>query len=38
LRKEEFKEQSFFVIDRKYDDDLGLLLDAEEKENNNLIM
>ena len=31
LRKEEIKEQSFYIIDRKYDDELGLQLDVEEK-------
>jgi CRISPR-associated endonuclease/helicase Cas3 len=31
LKKEEIKEQSYFIIDRKYDDELGLLLDVEEK-------
>ena len=31
LKKEEIKEQSYFIIDRKYDDELGLQLDVEEK-------
>ena len=31
LKKEEIREQPYFVIDRKYDDELGLQLDAEEK-------
>lgn len=33
LRKEEIKEQSYYVIDRKYDDELGLQVDIEEKIN-----
>lgn len=28
---EEIKEQPYFIIDRKYDDELGLQLDVEEK-------
>lgn len=35
LRKEEIKEQPFYIIDRKYDSELGLQLDIEEKVNNN---
>ncbi|WP_321331274.1 CRISPR-associated helicase Cas3' [uncultured Bacteroides sp.] len=31
LKKNTIKEQSYYVIDRKYDDDLGLQLDIEEK-------
>jgi CRISPR-associated endonuclease/helicase Cas3 len=31
LRKEEIKEQTFYIIDRKYDSELGLQLDIEEK-------
>jgi CRISPR-associated endonuclease/helicase Cas3 len=31
LRKEEIKEQSYYIIDRKYDDELGLQLDIEER-------
>lgn len=31
FRKEEIKEQPYFIIDRKYDDELGLLLDVEER-------
>lgn len=31
LWKEEIKEQSYYIIDRKYDDELGLQLDIEEK-------
>jgi CRISPR-associated endonuclease/helicase Cas3 len=31
LRKEEFKEQSYYIIDRKYDSELGLQLDIEER-------
>lgn len=31
LKKEEIKEQPFFIIDRKYDDELGLQLDVEER-------
>lgn len=31
LRKEEIKEQPYFIIDRQYDDELGLQLDVEEK-------
>jgi CRISPR-associated endonuclease/helicase Cas3 len=31
LKKEEIKEQPYFIIDRKYDDELGLQLDVEEK-------
>lgn len=31
LKKEEIKEQPYFIIDRKYDDVLGLQLDVEEK-------
>ncbi|MDP2721446.1 MAG: hypothetical protein Q8O72_01710 [Bacteroidales bacterium] len=33
LRKEVIKEQSFYIIDRKYDSDLGLQLDIEEQNN-----
>ena len=33
LRNEEIKEQSYYVIDRKYDDELGLQVDIEEKIN-----
>jgi CRISPR-associated endonuclease/helicase Cas3 len=31
LKKEEIKEQPYFIIHRKYDNDLGLQLDVEEK-------
>jgi len=31
LEKEEIKEQTYFIIDRKYDNELGLQLDVEEK-------
>ncbi|MBL7965472.1 MAG: CRISPR-associated helicase Cas3' [Prolixibacteraceae bacterium] len=31
LKKEEIKEQPYFIIDRQYDDELGLQLDVEEK-------
>jgi len=31
LRKEEIKEQSYYIIDRKYDEKLGLQLDVEER-------
>jgi CRISPR-associated endonuclease/helicase Cas3 len=31
LRKEEFKEQSYYIIDCKYDSELGLQLDIEER-------
>lgn len=31
LRKEEIKEQPFYIIDRKYDSELGLQLDIEER-------
>jgi CRISPR-associated endonuclease/helicase Cas3 len=31
LKKEEIKEQPYFIIDRKYDGELGLQLDAEER-------
>jgi CRISPR-associated endonuclease/helicase Cas3 len=31
LKKEEIKEQPYFIIDRKYDDKLGLQLDLEER-------
>jgi CRISPR-associated endonuclease/helicase Cas3 len=31
LRKEEIKEQPYYIIDRKYDDELGLQLDIEER-------
>lgn len=31
LKKEEIKEQPYFIIDRKYDDELGLQLDLEER-------
>jgi CRISPR-associated endonuclease/helicase Cas3 len=31
LKKEEIKEQPYFIIDRKYDDELGLQLDIEER-------
>jgi len=30
LRKDEIKEQSFYIIDRKYDSELGLQIDLEE--------
>ncbi len=30
VRKEEIKEQSYYIIDRKYDDELGLQIDLEE--------
>ena len=32
IRKEEIKEQSYYIIDRKYDSELGLQLDSEEKD------
>ncbi len=38
LRKEEIKEQPYYVIDRKYDSELGLQLDVEEKNNNIAIL
>ena len=31
LKKEEIKEQPYFIIDRKYDEELGLQLDIEER-------
>lgn len=31
LRKEEIKQQPFYIIDRKYDEELGLQLDVEER-------
>lgn len=31
LKKEEIKEQPYFIINRKYDDELGLQLDIQEK-------
>lgn len=31
LKKEEIKEQPYFIIDRKYDSELGLQLDVEER-------
>jgi len=31
LRKKEIKEQSYYIIDRKYDGELGLQIDIEEK-------
>ncbi len=31
LKKEEIKERPYFIIDRKYDDELGLQLDIEER-------
>lgn len=31
LRKEEIKEQPFYIIDRKYDSELGLQIDVEEQ-------
>jgi CRISPR-associated endonuclease/helicase Cas3 len=31
LKKEEIKEQPYFIIDRKYDNELGLQLDVEER-------
>ena len=30
IRKEEIKEQTFYIIDRKYDSELGLQIDSEE--------
>jgi len=33
LRKEEIKEQPFYIIDRKYDSELGLQIDIEERIN-----
>lgn len=38
LRKEEIKEQSYYIIDRKYDDKLGLQLDIEERNYNSNII
>ncbi|MGC9353341.1 MAG: CRISPR-associated helicase Cas3', partial [Mariniphaga sp.] len=38
LRKEEIKEQTFYIIDRKYDNELGLQLDIEEKVNDETII
>gem|GEM_PF-4577974 len=37
LRKEEIKEQSYYLIDRKYDDELGLQLDLEESSSEAII-
>jgi CRISPR-associated endonuclease/helicase Cas3 len=37
LRKETIKEQSYYIIDRKYDDELGLQLDIEENTENGTI-
>ncbi len=37
LKKEEIKEQPFFIIDRKYDNELGLQLDVEQKNYDALI-
>jgi CRISPR-associated endonuclease/helicase Cas3 len=37
LRKEEIKEQTYYIIGRKYDSELGLQLDIEEKENDEII-
>jgi len=37
LRKEELKEQSFYIIDRKYDSVLGLQFDVEEKTDADII-
>jgi CRISPR-associated endonuclease/helicase Cas3 len=38
LWKEEVNEQSYYIIDRKYDDELGLQLDIEEKSNKAMII
>jgi CRISPR-associated endonuclease/helicase Cas3 len=38
LRKEEIKEQPYYLIYRKYDPDLGLQLDVEEKEKESIIV
>ena len=35
LRKEEIKEQPFYIIDRKYDSELGLQIDIEERDESN---
>jgi CRISPR-associated endonuclease/helicase Cas3 len=35
LWKEEIKERSYYIIDRKYDDELGLQLDIEERARDN---
>jgi len=38
LRKEEIKEQSYFIIDRKYDPELGLQLDEEERSSETMLL
>ena len=38
LRKEEIKEQSCFIIDRKYDPELGLQLDVEERSSETMLL
>ncbi|MCK9618153.1 MAG: CRISPR-associated helicase Cas3' [Lentimicrobiaceae bacterium] len=38
LQKEEIKEQSYYIIDRKYDDKLGLQLNIEERDNEVMII
>lgn len=38
LRKEEIKEQPYYIIDRKYDGELGLQLDIEERNNGVMII
>lgn len=38
LKKEEIKEQSYFIIDKKYDDELGLQLDIDETNNEAMIL
>lgn len=38
LRKEEIKQQPYYIIARKYDDELGLQLDIEERNSNSNII
>ncbi len=38
LWKDEIKEQPYYIIDRKYDDELGLQLNLEEKSNDSVII
>ena len=38
LRKEEIKEQSYFIIDRKYDPELGLQLDVEARSSETMLL
>jgi CRISPR-associated endonuclease/helicase Cas3 len=38
IRKEEIKEQSYYIIDRKYSSELGLQLDIEEREDSSSII